>query len=143
MNMTEIMSAVNDAQNTQTDEFGYVPKGNLCSFQIFPVPTDLENWYKVRYDPDKSYINKKYNPLTRQWDDFLDMKTVFNYEKRIALLIKEDFDLGIDVVTDIEWQQVKDYLAKISPNNSQKEAYSAYQNMVRPQIMYRYEGRTK
>jgi hypothetical protein len=39
----------------------YVDKTNLGSVQVFPVPTDLENWIEIDFDPEFNYRGKIYD----------------------------------------------------------------------------------
>lgn len=63
-----IESLVSEALNGLTDPSeGYVSKTSLGYFQLIPVPEDLENWYKVPYDPTFDYSDKVYSPEEEKW----------------------------------------------------------------------------
>ena len=42
----------------------YFSKGNLSEYQVFPVPEDLENWYKFEVTDMRDLKGMQYDPST-------------------------------------------------------------------------------
>lgn len=78
--------------------YGYVPKDNLGVLIITPVPTELNKYYKIKYDPKFNYVNKVYCPTTNTWDKDIDKTNNIIAKQRADAYAKESDPLYM------EWQ---------------------------------------
>lgn len=76
----------------------YVEKEHLGNVQVFPVPTDLENWIEIDFDPDFSYRGKLYDVETGEFTVCSKMKNKVTLNKR-----KQAYATRSDPLF-IEWQ---------------------------------------
>lgn len=79
----------------------YVERENLSNIQVFPVPTDLENWIEIDFDPEFNYRGKVYDPSTGSFKDNLKVK-----KERALKLRKKAYTDHTDALF-LEWQYDK------------------------------------
>jgi hypothetical protein len=60
----------------------YVKKEHLSNVQVFPVPTDLENWIEIDFDPKFNYRNKIYNIETGEFNICSELNNKLALSKR-------------------------------------------------------------
>ena len=87
--------------NIDNFEFMYVHKDNLSAYELYPVPDNLDDWYKTAYNPSINYQGKTYNPSDDTWTGGFTLE-----EKRVSQNIKrrkQDY-VSISDPLYMEWQ---------------------------------------